>query len=111
MPQKQSQVINLDELQTILEKILKHIRLERGVTSVPLEANYYWNIQPDRMIDISSKINSAEIDVGSLFDDWDFVRQFVFIKDQPLAVHLTMVAALLRYVGMTAENITAADGG
>lgn len=111
MPQEEPEVISLEELQAVLEKVLDHIRVERGVTLVPLKSDYYWNIDLSHAFDMSRHIGESSIDVGSLRGDWDAVKRSVLIEGQPLAINLAMISTLLRYVGMTVADLTASVGG
>jgi hypothetical protein len=111
MPQEEPIVIDLDELQIVLERILEHIRIERSISSLPLQANYYWNIDSMRVFDMSHQIDASDIDVGSLHEDWELVRRFVLVENRPLSINLAMISTLLRYVGGAVADLTAADGG
>ncbi len=111
MPQEEPVVIALDELQSVLERILEHIKVTRGVSCITLDANYYWNMRYENTFNMSKSIDVSDINVGSLYDDWETVRRFVLIENQPLSVNLAMISALLRYVGETIADLTSAEGG
>jgi hypothetical protein len=111
MPQEQPKVISLKELQFVLNRTLEHIRIARGIESVSLGANYYWNIPKEYLFDMSHNLDSSSVDVGSLQDDWELIRRFVLIENEPLAINLATISNLLRYIGETTADLTASGGG
>lgn len=90
----------LDDLQEIFEVLLQNIR-EKGVESVFLDIDYYWNVPQDQIYDPYNKPD--ELDLGQLSDDWQELKRVIQAKKEPLGYHLVWLAAILRAIG---EKIT-----
>lgn len=101
--------IDLGELKTIINRLLDHAIDKRGVTSVRLEKNYYWNISEESRYDMAIKV--PDFDVGSLVDDWGFVSHLLDKESDPIVYQLTEVAPILRYVGESLGRELAKYGG
>jgi hypothetical protein len=89
--------INLRELQQATNRLFDHIIKTRGVENVELRQNFYWSVPAEQLYDV--KNNLKQPDVGSLYDDWEFVRSLTQDATEPVAFQLTEVAPLLRYIG------------
>lgn len=90
--------IKLDELRQIINVIFDHIKEDLKVEDCPLTENYYWDLSGDSLYAIG---NDAEPpSVGSLQDDWDFLKPLL-LQDRNQAVSLMLIhaAPLLRYIG------------
>lgn len=103
--------INLEKLQIVVNQLFDHIIKTRHVNSIKLASNqnYYWQIEPEKLYDISVK--PSEFTVGSLADDWDFVSSLLDKNSDPVAYQLTEVAPLLNYIGEALSKELAKHGG
>jgi hypothetical protein len=89
--------INLRELQQATNRLFDHIIKTRGVESIELRQNFYWSTPTEQFYDV--KNDPKQLDVGSLYDDWEFVQSLTRDETEPVAFQLTEVAPLLRYIG------------
>jgi hypothetical protein len=96
--------INLRELQQATNRLFDHIIKTKGVESVELRQNFYWSTPTDQFYDV--KNNPAQLDIGSLYDDWEFVQSLTRGEAEPVAFQLTEVAPLLRYIGEVVKETT-----
>jgi hypothetical protein len=91
--------IILDDLQEIFTLLVQNIK-EKGIKTINLEVDYYWNIPQPQIYDPYQK--PLELDLGQLSDDWNELRKILTTQKEPLGYHLVWLAAILRAVG---ENI------
>ena len=89
--------INLRELQQATNRLFDHIIKTRGVENVELRQNFYWTVPTEQLYDVKNDLKQP--DVGSLYDDWEFVQSLTQDTTEPVAFQLTEVAPLLRYIG------------
>ena len=94
---KAHNVIDLRELQLVINRLLNHIIEEKRIAKVELVKDYYWNIPTSELYAVAS--DPKHLDVGSLFDDWGFVRGLTNQGETPVAMQLAEVAPILRYIG------------
>jgi hypothetical protein len=88
--------IIFDDLQEILNVLLQNIR-EKGIESIILDVDYYWNIPQNQVYDPYHK--PVELDLGQLSDDWSELKKLLQSQKEPLGYHLVWLAAILRAVG------------
>lgn len=100
--------INLVELKKVINRLLDHIIETRNVKVCELKTNYYWNIQSPSIYSVENE--PAELDVGSLFDEWDMLSGLLD-NDQPVAYQLTELAPIIRYIGEKLGEDLAKYGG
>ena len=101
--------IDLVKLKTMVDRLLDHVIETRGVRTVALEDQYYWEVPaPARY---RTDTDPGELDVGNLADDWEFVSRLLREENQPVAYQLTEVAPLLAYVGETLARDLGSRGG
>lgn len=86
--------IDLDILESAVRKIFSDMR-SRGINSVPLEADFYWNIPPEGLYDPYNM--PAELDLGQLEEDYENLVQ-TKEKDLLIGYNLKNVSVLLRYL-------------
>lgn len=101
--------IELRQVRDVVNKLLDHIIATRGVSKVELGQNFYWNVSEDALYKMEHK--PAELDVGSLEDDWEFVSGLLKKDSVPIAYQLTEVAPLLRRIGEVLGKQLAEKGG
>jgi hypothetical protein len=89
--------INLRELQQATNRLFDHIIKTKGVECVELRQNFYWSVPAEQLYDVKNDLKQP--DVGSLYDDWEFVQSLTQDATEPVAFQLTEVAPLLRYIG------------
>ena len=101
--------IDLLKLKAVVDRVLDHVIETRGVRTVALEDQHYWEIPaPARY---RTEVDPGELDVGNLADDWAFVSRLLRDENQPVAYQLTELAPLLEYVGETLARDLASRGG
>lgn len=100
--------INIHELKSVVNSILDHIIVKRGIVEVKLEHNYFWDIPGELVYSVNS---SPPLDIGSLEDNWGFLSLVLGGKSQPIAYQLTELAPILRAIGEKLANDLARHGG
>lgn len=90
-------VIKVEELQSIINSILAHIRDDLGISEVELTEDCYWEIPEKALYSVDQ--DQRELVVGSLFDDLEFLTPLLTDRDQAVSLMLLHVAPLLRYIG------------
>ena len=101
--------IDLRDLQKVINVLFDHIVETRGVKDVELERVFYWTVPLDEQFDLDRR--PSTLHVGSLADDWDFVRGNLDENPLPLAYSLTEVAPLVSAIGAVLGARLAAKGG
>ncbi len=91
--------INLEKLRNIVNLIFDHISSDAGVDKVLLDKDFYWDIDDEKLYDMSSQPDS--LDVGQLYDDWGFLKN-IKCKEEAVALMFIHVAPLLRHIGLKA---------
>jgi hypothetical protein len=99
--------IDVEQLRTVINRLLDHVVKVRGVRRVNLGGDFYWDIDQSEAYDPTQK--PTEIDLGSFPDDWDFLENVREGKDIA-AVQLTQVAPILRRLGEQLGESLAAKG-
>ena len=99
--------IDVEQLRTVINRLLDHVVKVRGVRRVDLGGDFYWDIDQSEAYDPTQK--PTEIDLGSFPDDWDFLENVREGKDI-VAVQLTQVAPILRRLGEQLGESLAAKG-
>ncbi len=88
--------IEIEELRKITNWIFDHIRDDVNIKEINLDEDFYWDIDDDKLYDMQSK--PIEIDVGQLYDDWEFLSK-IDNKEEAVSLMLIHLAPLLRYIG------------
>ncbi|MBP2168266.1 hypothetical protein J2125_001458 [Erwinia toletana] len=86
--------IDLDVLESAVQKIFSDMR-SQGVNSVPLEADFYWNIPSEALYDPYNK--PADLDIGQLEEDYENLVQ-TSKRDLLIGYNLKNISVLLRYL-------------
>jgi hypothetical protein len=86
------------DLKAIVAKILDHVIEDIGVTELKLENNFYWSISEEELYKLNDE--KPTLSVGSLADDWEFLRSLLNEeREQSPSLMLIHAAPLLRYIG------------
>ena len=85
--------INVTALKDLLVRVLRQI--DAGST-ISVDRNYYWSIPEDRVYEMREK--PPDFDVGSLWDDLEFVKQALNDPELNSALLLDHIIPLLTYV-------------
>lgn len=101
--------VDIRQLHAIVDDIFHHIIDKRGVDSIELDAELYWNIPEESRYDVL--MNPPELDIGSLSDDWDLVSNMSKDDANIIAYQLAEIAPLLAYVGVRLASELAEKGG
>jgi hypothetical protein len=101
--------VDLVELRAAVDRLFDHLIKTRGVRTVALETPYYWEVPAADRYNVESE--PAELEVGNLVDDWEFVSSVLRGSTQPVAYQLTELAPLLDYVGQALAEELGPQGG
>jgi hypothetical protein len=104
-----TQKIDLLEVGQIVDAIIRHAVAKRDSSNVTLGQNLYWHLPSPGVYQV--KKDAPEPDIGSLHDDWDFIKDIAAGEQEPLANNLVGLAQLLRYLGEVLGDELAKDGG
>lgn len=83
---------------SLLEKAVSTIFSEmkrRGIDSVPLDADFYWNVPSESIYDPYNEPN--QLDIGQLEDDYETLR-LAQETDKLMGYNLKNVSAIIRYL-------------
>lgn len=103
--------IDLDDLRKITDQLFEHIIRVRGENEIVVDKVFYWEIPFDQLLDMEMKLDSLDITVGSLQDDWDFLSLVLSENSCPVARQLTQLSALFRFIGERLGEKLASEGG
>jgi hypothetical protein len=101
--------IDLVKLRAVVNRLLDHIIETRGVRTVALDSQYYWEVPAAARYEIEA--DPGKLDVGNLADDWEFVSMLLRADHSPVAYQLTELAPLLEYVGQALADELGPRGG
>lgn len=96
--EKNRQIIEIAELKKIVNMILDRIENDLEIKEVELTEDYYWDVA-EKVLYIRED-SAAEIYVGSLCEDLEFLRPLLLDKDRAVSLMLIHVAPLLRYLAL-----------
>lgn len=86
--------IELEKLEEIMTTILGELK-KRGIDSIPLEADFYWNIPSDSIYDPYNE--PTQLDIGQLEDDYETLLK-AKSKEKLTGYNLKNISSLLRYI-------------
>lgn len=101
--------IDLRDLRRVTLRLLDHLIETRGINTVEIDRNFYWQVPSEKRFDTSAM--PAELDAGSLVDDWGFVSGLLQNDSPPVAYQLTELAHLLTFIGEKMSAELASKGG
>ena len=99
--------IDVEELRTVINRLLDHVIKTRGIQRVDLGSDLYWHIDRSEVYDPTQE--PSEVDLGSFSDDWEFLKN-VREKQDIVALQLTEVAPILRRLGEKVSDDLSAKG-
>jgi hypothetical protein len=90
--------IDLRVLKNAVNAVLDHLLEDVGLEKVKIDdsEDFYWNCEPPEMYDSSKK--PAELGVGRLSDDLDFMKLIRRGESGDVSYNLVHVAPLLLYI-------------
>lgn len=90
-------VVNVSRLREIINDLIDHIEKDLRVTEVtiPVEKRYYWEISEDELRNMDKTPPVQE--VGSLWDDWEFIQQLDRNHSNLTVLSLSQVAPILQF--------------
>lgn len=94
--------VQIVDIQVVCDRIFNFILKDLGITSIELEENLYWSLSKEAKFDMT-QAPTAEY-VGSLVDDFEFVRGAVTDEDQALPLLFEHVAPLLEAIATKVRN-------
>lgn len=89
--------IDLEILRSGINRILDYMIQDLGKKKLKIDTDLYWGISPDDRYDLSK--DPAELDVGNLMDDWEFISNIPSLEGVPIVYQLTEIAPIIRYIG------------
>lgn len=87
----------IEDLRVICNRIFDHIQNDLELRDLKLEDDYYWEIDDSLLFKVATRPEIVEI--GSLLDDYEFVRSSVTSDSEVPSLMLIHVSPLLRYLG------------
>ena len=100
--------LDLVQVKQIFNRLFDHMIETRGVRYCELNEDYYWHVSSPERYNVAE---TPELDIGSLYDDWDFVSGILDSDDSPVAYQLTELAPIIRYIGEEIGTKQAQYGG
>ena len=88
--------IEVRQLQQIANRLFEHILVNRGVSKITLDKDFYWDISSDDLYNVERE---PKMGMGSLNDDWEFVSDLLDKDSVPVSYSFTELAPLLRFLG------------
>jgi hypothetical protein len=101
--------IDLVKLRAVLNRLLDHIIQTRGVRTLALDNEYYWEVGAPARYNVGA--DPGELEVGNLADDWEFVSSLSQAQEPPVAYQLTELAPLHAYIGEALADQLGPRGG
>lgn len=86
--------IDLHLLEEIISKIFIEMK-QRGIDSIALDADYYWNVPSASLYD--PHCEPDKLDIGQLVDDYDILK-LAYEKNSLVSYNLKNVAAIMRFL-------------
>jgi hypothetical protein len=86
--------VDLDLLENAISDIFNEMR-KKGLSSIPLEADFYWNIPSEFKYDPYNEPN--QLDIGQLEDDYDTLCQ-AQNANKLMGYNLKNISAIMRYL-------------
>ena len=94
--------LQIEQLRAVIQRIFDLVQKDFGIKEVILDNNYYWSISEKDLYLLDK--NPAQLDVGSLLDDLEFVRSAYEDADQALPLLLLHIAPLLTALATKLPN-------
>lgn len=94
--------IEIAVLREACDRIFKFISDDLKIKTVNLEENFYWTLSDD--VRYKMQITPVTENVGSLFDDYDFVVPVATDSDQALPLMFEHIAPLLSALATKLPN-------
>ena len=88
--------INLEELRDVVNAIFDHLTKDLGLSNVELSENFYQEVPASCLYEAGQEF--VVPDVGSLFDDLEFLAPLVKDRSQAVSLMFMHVAPLLRFI-------------
>lgn len=88
--------IKVSDLWKISERLFRHLE-EAGISSVEINADYYWNISADQVYDPYKEPD--QLDMGQLSDDWSDLEKILSNEMEPISYNMVDLSAILRAIG------------
>lgn len=90
--------LNLSDLRLVSEKLFTHLE-ERGISSIELSGDYYWNIPKE--LKYNPYQEPTELDLGQLSADWENLTAILEEEAEPIGYALVWLSAVLQAIGET----------
>lgn len=86
--------VDLSLLEKAVVTILGEMK-RRGIDSIPLDADFYWNLPSEAIYDPYNEPN--QLDIGQLTDDYETLK-LAQETDRLIGYNLKNVSAIMRYL-------------
>ncbi|RSB20965.1 hypothetical protein [Enterobacter cloacae] len=86
--------VELDLIEKAVVVIFNEMR-SRGLSSVELDCDFYWNIPTEQLYNVYEKPN--ELDIGQITDDYDTLKKHLE-NDTLIYYNLKNAAAVMRFL-------------
>ncbi|MGV7208681.1 hypothetical protein ACLB1G_12585 [Oxalobacteraceae bacterium A2-2] len=96
MTENSPNAIHLPDLKQAIDAIFLHMTEVLNIDHVPLDQDYYLNIPRQLLYEAGD--HCPPLEVGSLFEDLDFINKVSRNKEDAVSLMLVHVAPLLRYL-------------
>lgn len=111
-----SEEIDLIKLKKVADILFEHLISTRGMNKCRFDKDYYWDVISPNIYDPyttprTESTESGSLAMGSLDFDLEVLLKVLDGQQEPLAAHLTYLAAILRYLGDTLGDDLASVGG
>lgn len=88
--------VELSDLRKGLDAVVSHLE-NRGIESVEISDDYYWDISPDQMYNPLEDPTSFEL--GQLTHDLERISKIIAGETEPIGYALVWLGAILRAIG------------
>ena len=88
--------INISELKAIFLREIEHLE-ELGYEKLEIPVDYYWNIPHEVRYDPYQE--PKQLNLGQLSEDWEWLKQTLDGKREPLTYDLVWLSTILRAIG------------
>ncbi|WP_395689246.1 hypothetical protein [Caenimonas koreensis] len=98
----ESKTIQIEDLRLACDRIFSFILNDLGIAAVELDKNLYWTLPEEVRYDMAHTPTPDH--VGSLIDDYEFVRSAVADSDQALPLMFQHLAPLLEALSTKVQS-------
>jgi hypothetical protein len=90
--------VAFSDLRRVVNRLLDHAQEKLGSDVIVVQQDMYWDVPEDWRYNVASP--PGQLDIGSLYTDWDILRKLVDLEQEPVSLLLDELAPLLAYIGL-----------